>query len=40
MCLAAAIVPGVRVKGYGAALLGSILLSIQNLIVAALFGLG
>jgi putative membrane protein len=37
--LAAAIVPGLRVKGFGAALLGSILLSILNLIVAALFGL-
>ncbi|MEE9133267.1 MAG: phage holin family protein [Gemmatimonadota bacterium] len=37
--LAAAMVPGVRVKGFGPALLGSLLLSIFNVIVGALFGL-
>lgn len=36
--LAAALTPGIRVEGCGAALLGSLLLSILNLGVAALLG--
>jgi putative membrane protein len=36
--LAAAVVPGVRVRGFGAALVGSILLTILNMAVAAVFG--
>lgn len=38
--LAAALVPGVRVRGFGPALLGSLLLSLLNLAVSAVFGLG
>ena len=37
--LAAAIVPGFRVRGFGAAFLGSVLLSVMNLGVSWLFGL-
>lgn len=36
--LAAAIVPGFRVRGFGAAFLGSLLLSAMNLAVSWLFG--
>jgi len=36
--LMAALVPGVRVRGFGPALLGSLLLSLLNLAVAALLG--
>jgi len=36
--LVAALVPGVRIRGFGAALLGSILLTLLNLAVAALIG--
>lgn len=38
--LAAALVPGVRVRGFGPALLGSLLLSLLNLAVSAVIGLG
>ncbi len=38
--LAASIVPGVRVKGFGPAFLGALLLSVFNLIVSWLPGLG
>jgi putative membrane protein len=38
--LVAALVPGVRVKGFGPALLGSLLLTLLNLAVAALVGPG
>ena len=34
--LVAALVPGIRVKGFGAALLGSLLLTLLNVAVAAL----
>jgi len=37
--LAAAIVPGVRVHGFGPALLGSLLLTVLNLGVAIAFGI-
>jgi len=37
--LAAAIVPGFAVRGFGPALLGSVLLSLLNLAVAGLLGL-
>jgi len=36
--LVAAIVPGVRVKGFGPALLGSLLLTVLNMCIAALLG--
>ena len=36
--LMAAIVPGIRVKSFGAALIGSILLSLLNLLLAILTG--
>jgi putative membrane protein len=36
--MVAALVPGVRVKGFGPALLGSLLLTILNLCIAALLG--
>jgi putative membrane protein len=36
--LVAAIVPGVRVKGFGPALLGSLLLTLLNMCIAALLG--
>ncbi len=36
--LVAALVPGIRVHGFGAALLGSLLLTLLNLGVAALMG--
>lgn len=38
--LAAALVPGVQVRGFGAALLGSLLLTVLNVAVAALVGPG
>jgi putative membrane protein len=38
--LVAALVPGVRVRGFGPALLGSLLLTLLNLAVAALVGPG
>lgn len=38
LSLMAALVPGVRVRGFGAALLGSLLLSLLNLGVAVLLG--
>lgn len=38
--LVAALVPGVRVQGFGPALLGSLLLTLLNLAVAALVGPG
>jgi putative membrane protein len=37
--LAASFVPGFRVEGFGAAMVGSLLLGILNLAVAALFGI-
>lgn len=37
--LAAALVPGFSVKGFGSALLGSLLLSFLSLLTALLFGL-
>lgn len=37
--LAFALVPGIRVSGFGAALLGSLLLTVLNLLLAAIFGL-
>jgi putative membrane protein len=36
--LALALVPGIRVSGFGAALLGSLLLTVLNVLVAALLG--
>lgn len=36
--LAAAVVPGIEVKGFGAAFVGSLLLSVLNLVIAAAFG--
>jgi len=36
--LSASLVPGIQVKGFGAALVGSILLCILNLLVVFLFG--
>jgi len=36
--LALALVPGIRVSGFGSALLGSLLLTVLNLLIAALFG--
>jgi putative membrane protein len=38
--LVAAMVPGIRVQGFGPALLGSLLLTLLNLAVAALVGPG
>lgn len=38
--LSAALVPGVRVRGFGPALIGSLLLTVLNLLVSALFGPG
>jgi putative membrane protein len=38
--LVAAFTPGVRVEGFGAALLGSLLLTLLNIAVAMVFGLG
>ena len=38
--LVAALVPGIKVRGFGAALLGSILLTLLNIAVAALIGPG
>ena len=38
--LAAALVPGVRVDGFGPALLGSLLLTLLNVAVATLVGPG
>jgi len=38
--LSAALVPGVRVSGFGPALIGSLLLTLLNLLVAALVGPG
>jgi len=38
--LMAFFVPGVKVRGFGPALLGSLLLSILNLVVAAILGAG
>ena len=37
--LALALVPGIRVSGFGAALIGSVLLTLLNLVIAAVFGL-
>ena len=37
--LALAVVPGIRVSGFGAALIGSVLLTLLNLLIAAVFGL-
>lgn len=37
--LAAALVPGVRVQGFGPALLGSLLLTLLNIAVASIAGL-
>ncbi len=37
--LASSLVPGFRVRGFGAALLGSLLLSLLNLAVSAVFGI-
>lgn len=36
--LVAALVPGVRVKGFGPAFLGSLLLTVLNICIAALLG--
>lgn len=36
--LAAAMVPGVRVSGFGAALLGSLLLTLFNVMIGMVFG--
>jgi putative membrane protein len=36
--LVAAIVPGVRVKGFGAAFLGALLLTVLNMLIALLIG--
>lgn len=36
LCLVAAIVPGIRVQGFGPALLGSLVLTLLNLVVAFL----
>lgn len=36
--LVAAIVPGIKIEGFGAALLGSLLLTVLNLLVALLVG--
>ena len=38
--LAAALVPGIRVQGFGPALLGSLLLTLLNIAVASLVGPG
>lgn len=38
--LVAALVPGIQVRGFGPALLGSLLLTILNLAVASVFGSG
>ena len=37
--VAASFVPGFRVEGFGAAMVGSLLLGILNLAIAALFGI-
>jgi putative membrane protein len=38
--LVASLVPGIRVQGFGPALLGSLVLTLLNLAVAALVGPG
>ncbi len=38
--LAASIVPGVKVEGFGAAFLGAFVLSILNLLIFLVFGVG
>ena len=38
--LVAALVPGIRVKGFGPALVGSLVLTLLNMAVAAVFGPG
>jgi putative membrane protein len=40
LMLAAAVVPGLRVEGCGSALLGSLVLSLLNLLVSLAFGIG
>ncbi len=38
--MVATIVPGVRVKGFGSAFLGSLVLSLLNLLIGVAFGIG
>ena len=38
--LSAAMVPGVRIRGFGPALFGSLLLTVLNLVVSLVFGPG
>jgi len=37
--LAAALVPGFRIENFGAALFGSIILTVLNILIAAVFGI-